>query len=246
MRLIIGIFSFFILLWEQINRNIREVSTYRIVFVSGLTFVVLAIAPFYLPATLQSAPAIAAPVDSDSPVSDQVMIPLGYPVSISVDQEVSSKTSKAGDYFPLSLYAPIIIEGTEILPAGASGRGQVVHAKKGGFSGSAGELILAARYIEYNGRQISLRSFKFPEATVQAGGTGKDNTGLVTAVNVAAGPLGFLISGGNIVVVSGTRANAKFKEDTYFPRGKAVVPVVAESQDITENVNESNVKKGPE
>ena len=38
--------------------------------------------------------------------------------------------------------------------------GEVVHAKKGGGSGAAGELVLAARYLDFEGSRVRLRSMR--------------------------------------------------------------------------------------
>jgi len=138
-----------------------------------------------------------------------VVLETGFPIVVRIEEQLGSKLSSTGQFFKLSLAEPVIYENQILIPAGVPGKGQVVHAKKGGFSGSAGELILAARYVEYKGRQIKLRSMKFSE-------TGKDNTGTAMAVGIAAGVLGFLVSGGNTIVEPGTTANAKFAADTIF------------------------------
>ncbi|MET0587174.1 MAG: hypothetical protein ABWZ75_01520 [Novosphingobium sp.] len=67
------------------------------------------------------------------------------PVSIQILAALGSKVSKSGDTFPIRLAAPVIVDGTVAIPAGAEGMGEVVHAKKGGGIGAAGELVLAAR-----------------------------------------------------------------------------------------------------
>ena len=84
-----------------------------------------------------------------------------------------------------------------------------MHAAKAGFGGGAGELILAARFLDHGGRRIDLRSFRF-------GQTGHDNTAEAIAVNAVIGPLGLLVSGGNVTVEPGTVANAKIATDTEF------------------------------
>ncbi|PHR15744.1 MAG: hypothetical protein COA41_15610 [Sphingopyxis sp.] len=149
------------------------------------------------------------PAQETADSSDKITLETGFPIIVRIDEQLGSKLSSTGQYFKLSLAEPVMYEGHILIPAGVPGQGQVVHAKKGGFSGSAGELILAARHVEYNGRKIKLRSMKFAE-------TGKDNTGTAMAVGIAVGVVGFLVSGGNTIVEPGTTANAKFAEDTIF------------------------------
>lgn len=136
----------------------------------------------------------------------QRRIPALTPVAIRIHAELGSKISKSGDIFPISLAEPIVIDGRELVPAGITGMGEVVHAKKGGFGGAPGELVLAARYLELNGRQIRLRSFSLHRE-------GKDNLGLTSGVAIAAGLPALFINGGNAVVPSGTVSNAKLRED---------------------------------
>ena len=136
-----------------------------------------------------------------------VTLPKGTEVSIRIDATLGSKLSKPGDIFDISLATPIVVEGVELVPAGAKGQGQVVHAAKATFGGGAGELILAARFLDHSDQRIALRRFRF-------GRTGNDNTAEAMAVNAALGPLGLLVSGGNVTVEPGTVATARTAADT--------------------------------
>jgi hypothetical protein len=120
---------------------------------------------------------------------------------------LNSKISKMGDFFDIRLAEPIILDGKIVVPAGAVGKGEVIHAAKARAAGKAGELILAARYIEDRGQKIQLRSFKFGETT----GTSNRDGALIAGVVIAA-PIILLISGGNVDVPAGTRAQAKTSE----------------------------------
>jgi hypothetical protein len=162
-------------------------------------------------AIVASVPLLAQSVPSSKPAR----IPALTAVSIRIDAEVGSKISKSGDTFPISLAAPILIDGKELVPAGTLGMGEVVHAKKGGFGGSAGELVLAARYLQWGDHRIALRSLTLRQ-------TGKDNVGVTSAVAIAAGFPALFISGGNATIPSGAVASAKIKEDFVFENAPAV------------------------
>lgn len=134
---------------------------------------------------------------------------------------LGSKTSKSGDTFPIRLAEPLVVDGHELVPAGTMGMGEVVHAKKAGGSGAAGELVLAARYLDVGGRHMKLRSLRLvPE------GNSKINT--VNTLMVATSPTilapvalaGFFISGGQAMVPEGTVAEAKIAEAFEFPAAK--------------------------
>lgn len=140
------------------------------------------------------------------------VIPALTPVSIEILAPLGSKTSKSGDTFPIRLAAPIVVAGKEIVAAGATGMGEVIHAKKSGGMGAAGELVLAARYIDLGGLRLPLRSFNLSA-------NGKSSIAQVDALAVAsaASPIpvsviGFFINGGQITVPEGTVAWAKTRE----------------------------------
>jgi hypothetical protein len=95
--------------------------------------------------------------------------------------------------------------------------GEVIHAKKSGGMGAAGELVLAARYLEIDGQRLMLRSLNLSA-------NGKSGIARVDAFAVAAaastipiGVIGFFITGGQITVPQGTVAQAKTRE--AFARG---------------------------
>lgn len=145
-----------------------------------------------------------------------VTIPKLTPVAIEIRTLLGTKISTSGDKFLIRLAEAIIIDGQEVVPAGTEGEGEVIHAKKGGGMGSAGELVLAARYLIVDGRQLPLRSMKFVAL-------GKDNIGTSTALGITLGLPGLFISGGNTEVPVGTLASAMTRED--FSMGPVVEAV---------------------
>lgn len=162
------------------------------------------------------APAAQAVPDAAPETAPELLLAKGTQIVIAVDKEVGSKISTAGEMFPIRLAQPIEVDGVTLLPAGITGEGQVVHAKKAGMAGSAGELLLAARYLDYAGRRIDLRSFKFIEEGGEILSRGQNNVDLASATNAAIGPLGFFIGGGNTTIAPGTLATAKIKNDETF------------------------------
>lgn len=167
----------------------------------------------------------AAPV-AEAPAP--LLLPKTTPLIIAIDKEMGSKISQTGETFPIRLVQPVVVDGIEVLPAGITGQGEVVHAKKAGLAGAAGELVLAARYLDLDGRRIELRSFRFMEAGETSLGKGQDNTGVSNMTTALAGPIGFFIGGGNTNVMPGTLANAKTRNDELFERPAAAAPVPAD------------------
>jgi len=164
-----------------------------------------------VPATVESAD--AAP---------SITIPKLTPISIEVLQPLGSKLSKTGDMFPIQLAAPILVDGVEVVPAGTPGMGEVIHAKKGGGLGAAGELVLTARYLEFDGRRLPLRSMHL----VDVGTTGESRVNTVNAIAVGSATtipalsiIGFFIDGGQANVTQGALADAKTAQDFAVDAG---------------------------
>ncbi len=174
-------------------------------------------------------PAVApAPVEplpvADPGVAEVRPAPLsaanGTTIEIEIVDPINSKVAVQGQRFPIRLTVPVRdAEGRAIVPAGAVGEGEVIHARKAGFAGKAGELILAARFIRCGPIEVPLGRFKF-------GGIGADRSQSVGAANAAAAgaavvaPVAvvapiivFMIKGGEIDSPAGTRGTARLKAD---------------------------------
>jgi hypothetical protein len=175
---------------------------------------------------------------ADQPACSCTIIPELTPVILEIMAPVGSKISKTGDSFPIRLAAPIVIDGKEWVPAGVTGVGEVVHAKKSGGMGAAGELVLAARYLEVDGRRLPLRSLNLAAA-------GKSGIAAVNAVNVGSavspvpiGLIGFFISGGQMTVPQGTIVPAKTRENFALPAQAGATPVAAETAASTQGATQ--------
>jgi hypothetical protein len=110
--------------------------------------------------------------------------------------------------------------------------------------GAAGELVLAARYLDFEGRQLRLRSM-----VLVGPPTGKDRIGTVNAINTAGAAtllpislIGYFIGGGNIEIPAGTLANAKLAADftvaAPIPSTPDEAEVPADNEDSGPEVSE--------
>lgn len=188
---------------------------------------VLAAGPAVAQISPEPAPAVAAPVIPVAPPptapaacpSDAKCIPALTVVTLKIGATLGSKLSVSGQTFPIMLAEPIEVDGQQLIPAGVTGMGEVVHAKKTGV-GVGGELVLAARYLDFNGQQIRLRS-------MQLGGKGKDNEALTFAVGVTVGLPALFIRGKHIEVPEGSLATAKIAAQVVLPQPQAVAAPAA-------------------
>jgi hypothetical protein len=95
-------------------------------------------------------------------------VPSGAVVVLELGERLNSATAKRGDVFVIRLSNPIKVGETIVVPAGATGRGEVIDAKPVQvhafqFNYSA-KLLLAARYLDFDGARIPLRGFHLSAA----------------------------------------------------------------------------------
>ena len=166
------------------------------------------------------APVVAAPLKSPLAAAGPLRIPVGTQVTFEIVSPLGSKLSKTGDTFDIRLYEPLRIDGVEVLPKGTPGKGEVIHAARARAAGKAGELILAARYLDSNGQQIKLRTFKMA-AQKQAGDS---NTTEAFVAGLVATPLPLFVVGGEINIPAGAIANAKIAAEIEAPTASTTQP----------------------
>ena len=155
-------------------------------------------------------PATAPQSAPSAPTCDCIVIPALTLVDIEILEPLSSTTSKDGDVFPIRLSSPIFVNGRMVVPAGITGTGQVIHAQKSGMGGGGGELLLAARYLDFDGRRLRLRSFR-------ASRYGKSQTDTAIVTSLLAGPFGPAVKGKNTEFAAGSVAEAKIAEAFEVP-----------------------------
>ena len=159
----------------------------------------------------------AAPALPSPPTADSGILIAGTPVVIQLTDAVSSKTAKAGDKFGLSLAKDVVLGGRIVLPAGTPGGGEVVFAQPGGMMGAPGKLVLAARYLDYNGRRILLHAFKL-------GGEGDQKEAEMMIASYFIGVAAVLIQGSEITYPIGVVAKAKLTADETFDHLSTLPP----------------------
>jgi len=173
-------------------------------------------------AAAQPAPldAIAAPAPPQGPRAAA-----GAPLIIEIAEPVSSKVHKRGDMFAIRLAAPLVVGSQLVLPAGATGKGQVIDAAAAGPLGRPAKLLLAARYLEVDGVRLPLRGFNL-------GSAGLDNTNTIMAASFVpyVGILAGFVKGGEIVIPAGALGQAKLAADFGPPPSGTATPPAPPSQ----------------
>jgi hypothetical protein len=158
---------------------------------------------------------MAAPAES-SLANSCCSIADGTAVTIEILDSLSSALVKRGDKFRLRLAEPVLVDSKQVFE-GIEGVGEIVHAEKSRSGGKAGELLIAARYLDYAGTQVPLRGLKL-------GGRGKDSTKAAMATSFVIGPLALFVHGREIVIPAGTLAQAKVAQELQLPAQPDALP----------------------
>ncbi|TNJ32814.1 hypothetical protein [Arenimonas terrae] len=164
-----------------------------------------------------------------------ITVPAGTELAFEMVDSLSSKTSQRGDRFSLKLTEPLTLDGQRLVPAGTLAVGEVVHADRAKAGGQAGELVLAARYLDWDGRQLPLKAFRT--------GLGRNRTDTAMGVMIAAGVAGFLVRGGQIEIAAGSPITATLREAVELP---VLAPVVTTEPATAEADGESAATAAPE
>ncbi|RNF81899.1 hypothetical protein [Montanilutibacter psychrotolerans] len=134
----------------------------------------------------------------------------GQRVELEIGETLNSALHKRGERFPLILATALRVDGHEVVPAGTRGVGEIVHAARSRGGGAAGELLIAARYLELDGQQLPLRGLSY-------GQSGQSRTNGAAAAAIVAGPFALFIRGREIEIPVGTRVQAKLAGDVHLP-----------------------------
>ena len=152
------------------------------------------------PVVTSNIPAPLASIQSSPATADCCLIKALTPVRLAITNPMNSNQVYPGQRFGITLSEPILLDGGRSIPAGTPGEGEVVHASRTGLAGRPGELLLAARFLDFEGVRIPLRSMR-------VGGIGKDNSGIALITYAAVGVIGLVISGGQVKILAGAPAN---------------------------------------
>jgi len=177
----------------------------------------------------QETPADTAP----PPPSETFLLKADTEIHLRLLAPVASNTHKRGERFPLEVAEPVMVDGAIVIPAGAQGEGEVVHAAKSGFGGRAGELILVSRLLHVGDQTVKLRSF--------SAGNGADRVNLALGLSFVV--VGLFVNGKDIALPAGTNVFAKVATDHSLPAlapGPAPVEAPSTLPDDEETVTETN------
>jgi len=150
-----------------------------------------------------------------------ITVPAGTPITVRLQNSVSSASSNSGDRFDAVLDAPLIVAGKTIAPAGANVVGKVVAAKPSGHLQSPGMIQLSLASLQIDGKDVPVSS-----SSVIARGSSheKRNWAMIGGGTAGGALIGGLAGGGKGALIGSavgagagtTGAYATGKKDVGF------------------------------
>jgi hypothetical protein len=145
-------------------------------------------------------------------------LPAGTVVDLEIVDALNSSRHRRGDRFPIRVTVPVLVDGQMLVPAGTVGIGEVVHAAAARGGGAAGELLIAARSLDVDGRTVPLRGLTLSR-------TGQSNAALALGTSVAIGPFAMFIRGREIEIPASTEVQAKVTAEVRLPPASSTASV---------------------
>jgi hypothetical protein len=86
------------------------------------------------------------------------VLPVNTTIQLEFEEKVVSGVNARGSTFKMRVTDDIRVDDTVVIPKGTAAFGEVVDSKKAGMLGKAGVLVLSARYVHLDQRDIRLHS----------------------------------------------------------------------------------------
>src|SRR4051794_32477932 len=125
--------------------------------------------------------------------ADQLQLAANTPITLSMNNELTSKHAREGDTFPLTVVQDIAVDGHVVIPRGTRAVGEVVWRTGRGAFGKSGKMEVAFRYLDLGGRRIPLEGLYRQE--------GEGNTAATVGAVLGAGIVGGLVVTGHSAVI---------------------------------------------
>jgi hypothetical protein len=157
-------------------------------------------------------------------VPEDLTVPAGTPVSIRLQNAISSASNRPGDEFAAVLDEPIVVDSKTVAPRGAAVQGRVVAARSSGRLHNSGYLRIALASVEINGKAVPVHS----SSVFIAGGSHKNRDLALIGGGAGAGALIGAIAGGGKGALIGTAVGAGGGTAGAYATGKKDVSFAPE------------------
>ena len=137
---------------------------------------------------------------SGHPDLPALAVPAGTPLTVSLQQGISSETAHAGDGFDAVLEEPLVVNGQAVAPKGAAVKGHVLAARKSGHLNSSGYLRIGLSEVAVDGKMVPVQTSSI---FVQGGAHKKRNLALIGGGAGGGTLIGALAGGGKGALIGG-------------------------------------------
>lgn len=138
------------------------------------------------PSTEAIQPIIVAQPEQKPP-SNQVFLPANTEIFLSLNETLSTKQSKEGQAFSLTVTHNVMLNGYVVIPKGSRAVGEVTWITGKGMFGKSGKMEIEIRYVDFAGTRVPVEG-KFRQ---EGNGNTVATVGAVVVVPVA----GFFVTG---------------------------------------------------
>jgi hypothetical protein len=155
-------------------------------FVSALALCTLS--PIAAGAQAQTSAIAPTPVPPAT-VPQQVLVPGGTTVVVSLTEPISSATANVNDQVAIVVKKPVVVNGWLIVPAGSNGHATVTAVQHAGGNGSGGKITMSVDWVySVDGGMIQLSTTNHASES----GDSKGAASTATLVSwILLGPVGF-------------------------------------------------------
>jgi hypothetical protein len=153
-----------------------------------------------------------------------LLIPTGTPITVRLQQPLSSAYSVPGQHFEAMLDEPIVIDDHTVAPAGSPVSGHVVSARRSGRLRHPGELALTLDSVTVGDRHLRLQT---SNVVAYGGSHKKRNLAWIGGGTGGGALIGALAAGGKGALI-GSGIGAAAGTTTAFITGKKDVGFAAE------------------
>lgn len=147
---------------------------------------------------LTTAVALATSMRKDR--SDPIAVPQDTPITVTLNQSISSDGNRAGDRFVATVSDPVIVDGKTVIPEGSRVQGLVVDAHHSGRLMGRARLSLRLESVEIDGKSYEIRTLSDNEA---GGKHNKRNAALIGGGAAGGAVVGAVAAGGTGALIGG-------------------------------------------
>ncbi|HZV18565.1 MAG TPA: hypothetical protein VFF84_07750 [Sphingobium sp.] len=137
-----------------------------------------------------------------------LVLPANTELTLTPNSDLSSKSVREGDTFPVSTVYDVMQDGYIVIPRGTRGQGKVAWRTGKGAFGKSAKMDLAFEWIEVGGRRVVIEGKHRQE--------GSGNTAATVGTALAAGVFSAFVTGKSATVPHGMQLKAFTAEPISF------------------------------